>query len=90
MGHNGILVIGGKSVVASDSNNGSCVGEVVPGGDGGDQNWAPLLHGTPPIKIITKITTTSTILTWNTTNLNNEIDSYMQSPVSVVVPEVYG
>jgi len=41
MGHNGILVIGGKSVVASDSHNGSRVGEVVHavsslgGGSGG-------------------------------------------------------
>ena len=38
MGHDGILVIGGKGVVASDSNNGGGVGEVVPDGEEEDDD----------------------------------------------------
>ena len=76
--HNGILVVGSKGVVAGDANNGGGVGEVVPGGEEEEEEDRNDLllrshHNQQAASTMFQISSNH---------------SHMQSPVSVVEPEV--
>ena len=73
--HNGILVVGSEGVVAGDANNGGGVGEVVPGEGEEEEDRDDQL-----------LLTTNKTISCSINNVSNH--SHMQSPVSVVVPEV--